>query len=147
MASESTTKVQVKILPTNDPSLPPLVLQITQMVDTYMLWVGTADSDTRSDDIGAGERAVLTGNLCKDWACAMPPRVPGAPSSATPLFRASSSDVALSMAQRLAKRFQKQIFLSVDIPSRFDTMGQGHQLVFEAEKGIVAALKEIESKE
>ena len=47
---------------------------------------------------------------------------------------------------RLAKRFQKQIFLSVDIPSGFSPNGQGDKLLFEAEKGIVAALKEIESR-
>ncbi|KAH9485118.1 hypothetical protein JR316_0002025 [Psilocybe cubensis] len=139
-----TTKVQVKVLDTSDPSLPPLVLQITQMVDTYMLWIGAADSNT---NIGNGTNAVLNGNLCKDWACAMPPRVSGAPSAATSLFRSSNSDVALPMAQRLAKRFQKQIFLSVDTPTDFRTMGQGHRLVFEAERGIVTALKEIEKLE
>ncbi|PPQ89723.1 hypothetical protein CVT25_014124 [Psilocybe cyanescens] len=144
MDPEFTTKVQVKLLDTNNPSLPPLVLQITHMVDTYMLWIGTADSNTNT---GNGEKAVLNGNLCKDWACAMPPRVSGAPSAATSLFRSSSSDVALPMAQRLAKRFQKQIFLSVDIPVDFTSMGQGHRLVFEAEKGIVTTLKEIETQE
>ncbi|KAF4620635.1 hypothetical protein D9613_000436 [Agrocybe pediades] len=139
--AETTTKVLVKVIKPSDPSLPPLVLQITQMVDTYMLWIGAADGNANPVD---GEKAVLNGNLCKDWACAMPPRTAGAPSSATSLFRASSSDVALPMAQRLAKRFRKQIFLSVDIPISFMTMGQGQQLVFEAEKGIVATLKEIE---
>lgn len=74
MAAEPTTKVVVKVLATSDPSLPSLVLQVTQMVDTYMLWVGTADRNT---DIGNGEKAVLGGNLCRDWACAMPPRVVG----------------------------------------------------------------------
>jgi len=44
----------------------------------------------------------------------------------------------------LAKRFQKQIFLAVDIPTGFLSLGQGQQLVFEAEKGIVTTLKEIE---
>ncbi|KAF8973101.1 hypothetical protein BDZ97DRAFT_652432 [Flammula alnicola] len=141
MAAENTTKVQVKILGASDPSLPPLVLQITQMVDTYMLWIGAAESKT---SFGNGEQAVLGGKLCKDWACAMPPRVSGGPSAATSLFRSSSSDVALPMAQRLAKRFQKQIFLSVDIPAGFVSLGQGQKLVLDAEKGIVATLKEIE---
>lgn len=44
-----------------------------------------------------------------------------------------------------AKRFQKQIFLSVDIPSSSLTMDYGQQLLQEAEKGIVATLKEMES--
>ncbi|KAF8904455.1 hypothetical protein CPB84DRAFT_1814449 [Gymnopilus junonius] len=137
MASEPTTKVAVKVIATNDPSLPSLVLQVTQMVDTYMLWVGTAENT----EIGNGEKVVLGGNLCRDWACAMPPRVAGAASAATSLFRTSASDVALPMAQRLAKRFKKQIFLSIDIGTG---IGQGDVLVLEAEKGIVAGLKEIE---
>jgi len=41
----------------------------------------------------------------------------------------------------VAKRFQKQIFLSVDLPLG---LGEGQQMVFEAEKGIVEALKAIE---
>lgn len=71
MDSEPTTKVQLKVLESSDPSQPSLVLQITQMVDTYMLWIGAADSN---NSIGNGETTVLKGNLCKDWACAMPPR-------------------------------------------------------------------------
>jgi len=140
MASESSIKTQVKILGSSDPSLPPLALQVTQMVETYMLWIGAVDTDVGD----VGEKAVLNGSLCKDWACAMPPRTTGTPSAATSLFRSSSSDIALSMAQRLAKRFQKQIFLAVDIPTGFLSLGQGQQLVFEAEKGIVTTLKEIE---
>ena len=38
----------------------------------------------------------------------------------------------------IARRFQKQIFLSVDIPAGFLSLQQ------EAEKGIVASLKELE---
>ena len=66
--------VQLKRLETSDPSLPSLVLQITQLVDTYMLWIGVADSDM---GVGDTEKAVLRGHLCNDWACAMPPRVVG----------------------------------------------------------------------
>ena len=43
-----------------------------------------------------------------------------------------------------AKRFGKQIFLSVDIGTGFNTLGQGDVLVLEAEKGIVGTLKEID---
>ncbi|KAF8813818.1 hypothetical protein BYT27DRAFT_7220169 [Phlegmacium glaucopus] len=128
--------VQLKRLEPSDPSLPSLVLQITQLVDTYMLWIGIADGDIGVDD---AEKAVLRGNLSNDWACAMPPRVPGTPPASTSLFRSSSSDIALSMAQRLARRFQKQIFLSVDIPSGFLSLQQ------EGEKGIVESLKELEA--
>lgn len=68
--------VQLKRLETSDPSLPSLVLQITQLVDTYMIWIGVAGDDT---GVGGAEKAVLCGNLCNDWACAMPPRVVGFP--------------------------------------------------------------------
>lgn len=71
----------------------------------------------------------------------------GGAGAATALFRTSGSDVALSMAQRLAKRFKKQIFLSVDIPASFLTLGQGARVLLEAEKGVVAALKELETGE
>jgi len=69
--AEPTTKVLVKVIKPSDASLRSLVLQITQMVDTYMLWIGAADSNTNPVD---GEKTVLNGNLCKDWACAMPPK-------------------------------------------------------------------------
>lgn len=42
------------------------------------------------------------------------------------------------MAQRLARRFQKQIFLSVDIPPGLLSLQQ------EAERGIVASLRNLE---
>ena len=66
--------VHLKRLQTSDPSLPSLVLQITQLVDTYMLWIGIADGDA---GVGDTEKAVLHGHLCNDWACAMPPRAVG----------------------------------------------------------------------
>lgn len=68
--------VHLKRLEASDPSLPSLVLQITQLVDTYMLWIGIADGEIGASDT---EKAVLHGHLCNDWACAMPPRVVGFP--------------------------------------------------------------------
>ncbi|KAF9529202.1 hypothetical protein CPB83DRAFT_852850 [Crepidotus variabilis] len=138
MASRNDTKFLVKTVVTSDPTMPSLVIQVTQMVNTYMLWVGVASSH----DSEAGENAVVDGRLCKDWACAMPPRDTTVPASATSLFRSGGSDVALSISQRLAKRFRKQIFLSVDLPL---LPGQGEQLAFEAEKGIVETLKAVET--
>lgn len=43
----------------------------------------------------------------------------------------------------IAKRFKKQIFLSLDIPSSFLSVGQGPKLLLEAEKGIVVMLVEM----
>ena len=43
-----------------------------------------------------------------------------------------------------AKRFKKQIFLSVNVPHSFLSMGNGQELLLEAERGIVVTLKEME---
>lgn len=43
-----------------------------------------------------------------------------------------------------ARRFKKQIFLSIDIPPTFLSMGHGPKLAFEAEKRVVETLKELE---
>ncbi|KAF8070607.1 hypothetical protein FPV67DRAFT_1561372 [Lyophyllum atratum] len=141
MTSETGTSISVdtKYLAPSDPSLPALALQVTRLVDSYMLWIGTTDRS--AEDV---YEAATQGSLCKDWACAMPPRYAGGAVPATSLFRSTESDVALSMAQRLAKRFGKQIFLSIDVPSTFLTIGQGPRLLLEAEKGIVTTLLGIE---
>ncbi|KAG6880213.1 hypothetical protein C0992_003877 [Termitomyces sp. T32_za158] len=141
MTTEKSKSISIstRYLTPSDLSLPALVLQVTELVGSYMVWIGTTENSL--DD---ADKAVMQGSLCKDWACAMPPKAIGATVPATSLFRSSGSDVALSMAQRLAKRFGKQIFLSVDVPSSFMTIGQGPKLLFEAEKGIVASLLEME---
>lgn len=111
-------KIERESLQPSDPSLPALAVEITCLVESYMVWVGIKGD---------------ANHLCKDWACAIPN------GAATSLYRSSSSDVALSMAQRLANRFKKQIFMSVDIANS--------SLVIEAEKGIVKVMKRIESQE
>lgn len=45
-----------------------------------------------------------------------------------------------------ARRFKKQIFLSVDVLPVYLGMGQGPALLFEIEKGIVVRLKELENQ-
>ncbi|KAJ8077282.1 hypothetical protein PM082_001712 [Marasmius tenuissimus] len=110
-----------------DPSIPQFALQITRLVDSYMLWVGLTGEDV--------SMAAARGNLCKDWACAMPPQTTGVPAAATSIFRTKDSDVSLSMAQRLAKRLGKQVFLSLDVGE------QGIKGIVAIEKGIVDILK------
>jgi hypothetical protein len=44
-----------------------------------------------------------------------------------------------------ARRFRKQIFLSVDVPPTFLSISQGSKLLLEVEKGIVEILKEMEN--
>lgn len=56
------------------------------------------------------------------------------------IFRWSSAVHAAA-----AKRFKKQIFLSVDLPASIVGFGQGRQLLLEAERGIVETLKGLEN--
>ncbi|TFK73906.1 hypothetical protein BDN72DRAFT_760850 [Pluteus cervinus] len=127
--------VHTKHVSPSDPSLPPLAIQVIELVGSYMVWIGEAD--------GAAKevwKASLQGNLCKDWACAMPSRDTHSPALATSFFRSASSDVAFSMAQRMAKRFDKQIFLSVDVAVSLDG---GAKVLLEAEKGAVEMISSL----
>ena len=53
-------------------------------------------------------------------------------------------DICPIHSEMIARRFKKQIFLSVDMPATFFALGQGPQLAFEAEKRLVETLKELE---
>ncbi|EIN11884.1 hypothetical protein PUNSTDRAFT_37554, partial [Punctularia strigosozonata HHB-11173 SS5] len=121
---------------------PALALQVTSLVDSYMLWVGTTEA--KEEDVKSGS-AIEQGVLARDWACAMPP-LPNSPIPplGTALFSTAASDFALAMAQRLARRFKKQIFLSIDVPPAFLSMGQGPAVLLAMERSLVAALKELE---
>jgi Proteasome assembly chaperone 4 len=134
--------VDTRHLVSADPSLPALALQVTRFVDSHMVWIGTTECSPA--DIA---NACSQGSLCKDWACAMPPKTVGhilikrrgtetdarlkagtTHAPATSLSRSSSSDVALSMAQRLGKihhlesgiggnyGFYSKTFQEADIP-------------------------------
>lgn len=141
MSSAPHIQVETKYIPPSDLSLPAIVVQVTRLVGSYMLWVGT--TDVAAEDV---RKAPLQGRLAKDWACAMPTKDSnsGIPPAATSLFRSSSSDAALPMAQRLARRFGKQIYLSLDLPPAFDSIGQGARLLLAVEKALLETLKEME---
>jgi proteasome assembly chaperone 4 len=56
-----------------------------------------------------------------------------------------SAEMTDNLKSRLsARRFKKQIFLSVDIPAAVVGFGQGQELLLDAERGLVEALKELE---
>lgn len=61
-------ETKIRYFDSADESLPALVLQQTCLVDSYMLWIGTTDK--RPEE---AELVPASGNLCVDWACAMPP--------------------------------------------------------------------------
>lgn len=100
--------METKYVGPSDGSETGLVVQITKMMDSYMVWVGS----TRK------ENETVEGRLCRDWAYAMPAKKIGGEPSGTSLFRSNSCNVALSMAQRIAKRTGKAIHLSVDIEEK-----------------------------
>ncbi|KAI9511173.1 hypothetical protein F5148DRAFT_975583 [Russula earlei] len=132
--------VETKYFPSSRTSSPALALQVTRLADSYMLWIGVTEELQENTD-----RAILRGRLGKDWAVAMPPwkvRDHGMtlPATGTQLLRSSSSDFALSIAKRLAQRFGKQIFLSIDVPV---SMGDGCEMLVEVEKALVDTLKEM----
>ncbi|KAI0082059.1 hypothetical protein K474DRAFT_1688402 [Panus rudis PR-1116 ss-1] len=134
-------QVETKYIPPPEPYLPALGLQVTQLTGSYMVWVGVTEESAENAQL-----VPLRGFLLKDWACAMPPGPNVAiPPAATSLYRASSSDTALPMAQRLARRFKKQIFLSVDVPPSFMAMGDGPKVLLAIERAVVEELKSLES--
>ncbi|KAI0823755.1 hypothetical protein BC628DRAFT_1383201 [Trametes gibbosa] len=141
-AREPRIQVDTQYFPSAEHALPALAVQTTRLVDSYMLWVGT--TDVEPDQVGT---APLQGSLAKDWACAMPVReTPGTPAAATSLYRSSSSEAALSMAQRLARRFKKQIFLSIDMPPSLGSLGQEGKILLAIERALVDSLKSHEAQ-
>jgi hypothetical protein len=60
--------VETKYFPSLGASSPALALQVTCLVDSYMLWIGvTEELEEKASD------AILQGHLGKDWAVSMPP--------------------------------------------------------------------------
>ncbi|KAI9572321.1 hypothetical protein HD554DRAFT_2015402 [Boletus coccyginus] len=123
--------VRTRYIAPAEASLPALGVHITRLVDSYMVWVGVTGETAETV-----EDAPRSGSLCRDWACAMPPMAAGGAQAGTWLHRTSDSDVAFSMAQRLAKRVGKPVFLSVDIASAL----HGTRVLVDAERGILEEL-------
>jgi hypothetical protein len=66
--AEMSVSAKTEYLAPAEPSMPGMVLEVIELVDSYMIWVGVAESPETV------ETASLLGRLCKDWAYAMPPR-------------------------------------------------------------------------
>ncbi|CAK9786443.1 hypothetical protein CC85DRAFT_287080 [Cutaneotrichosporon oleaginosum] len=89
------------------PGAPAFTFHLTRLTDTLFVWAGAAER--------AEEEPKRT--LAQEWAVAMPSRG-SIPATATPVFRQGAGDMALPMAQRLAKRFpSNQIHLSLSLPA------------------------------
>lgn len=61
--------VQATIISSTEPSQPNIAIQVTCLVDSYMIWAGTTDAA----DNDMARLLPAQGTLCRDWACAMPP--------------------------------------------------------------------------
>ena len=66
--SKSDVQVHTKYIAPSEKTLPPLALQITQLVGSYMIWVGITEEPAEKAEIAPSQ-----GSLLRDWACAMPP--------------------------------------------------------------------------
>ncbi|KAG9031780.1 hypothetical protein FRB95_002320 [Tulasnella sp. JGI-2019a] len=167
----------------NSPGATALVVQVTTLINSYMIWVGSCEeisgaesgsssqsqpksavsaqpkssladdsenihlADLQLVDLPGKEddprvlEAIRNGRFSKDWACAMPAINPGMHIASTPLFRSNESDITLAMAQRLARRWKKQVFLSADLPPKFE---QGSRLLLELEKRVLESIRRVE---
>jgi hypothetical protein len=119
--SMTSISVETKYFPSSGASSPALALQVTCLVDSYMLWIGVTEEVEEN-----ASRAILQGHLGKDWAVSMPPwkvrnsrnegigwfqqgnfisalRHQTLPATGSQLLRSSSSDMALSIAKRLGE--------------------------------------------
>ncbi|EJD42680.1 hypothetical protein AURDEDRAFT_67329 [Auricularia subglabra TFB-10046 SS5] len=90
-------KTETFFYATEDGVLPPFVVQLTTMKDSYMIWAGVTDASAAADN---GAQAIAQGRLGNDWAVAMP-TVSAQLAAGTPLLQNAGSDVALAMANRL----------------------------------------------
>ena len=59
--------VETRHISPSDSSLPALALQVTRLVDSYVLWIGT--TELLPDEV---QKAPLYGRFARDLACAMP---------------------------------------------------------------------------
>lgn len=110
--------IYTKYVAPSRPGARGLAVQVIELVDSYMIWVGGAEGGPA--EVG---RAMEKGRLCRDWAC-------GVVGAGTRLG-GSGDGSAQGMASRLARRLGKVVYVSVDV-------NEGE--VVEAERGVVEAV-------
>lgn len=177
--------------------IPAIIIQVTELVRSYMIWMGTTDADVAdASDLDTIERLVAAqGSLAKDWACVMPPvavrelflelgecqnlilkcatlyhavwsctrrystvqiNIRGCCASDSAKTRCGLVDLipctrkfTLLIAPVVckARRFNKQIFLSVDAPNSFGNLGQSAHIILHMEKLLVKTLLGLENSQ
>ncbi|KAG8825499.1 hypothetical protein FRC19_011291 [Serendipita sp. 401] len=130
--------------PDEQRDIPGIAVQITKGVGVYIIWAGITGTRPASSKEEYLEPIVQEGRLGADWACSMPRVKSSMPIAATSLLKTSQDAVALPLSQRLAQRFGKQIFVSIDIPPSLTLGGNGPTLALAVEKAVVNAIKSIE---
>ncbi|CEL60967.1 hypothetical protein RSOLAG1IB_04206 [Rhizoctonia solani AG-1 IB] len=151
-----------------------IISHITHLIDSYFIWVGgtverpnslqapppqvggslLADNEVNQQEATPSSRsieiliaqAMQAGSMAKDFSCAMSTTQVSTPALGVPIFRSRDSDESLAVSQRLARRFKKQIFLSLDIPSLIKTSGQTSYFMSQVEKHLLTTLKLFESQ-
>lgn len=131
--------------PDNAQDIPGIIVQITRGVDTYIIWAGTTTQAISGGDEAQKSLAVQSGRLGVDWACSMPSPKPSMPVAGTTLLRTSQDPVALPLSQRLAQRFKKQMFVSIDISASQKIGGKGPMVALAVEKAVIVSLKALEN--
>ncbi|KZT52264.1 hypothetical protein CALCODRAFT_441821 [Calocera cornea HHB12733] len=132
--------------PPSFPSAPTFGLQVTQLKDTYLLWVGVLPAS--AGDLPTVSDPMQEARLGRDWAVGMPGRG-NLPPVGTQLLRSSGEDLALPLSQRLARRFKKQVFLSVDVGEVASGVGgaEGARILLDVERGLVGVLVGLEKQQ
>ncbi|KAL0250678.1 hypothetical protein I308_102861 [Cryptococcus tetragattii IND107] len=145
-------------IPSPLPSSPSFNFHLTCMANTLMIWVGTGLPTDAAGNAAGGAASMgsveqVDNKLAADWSVAMPSRG-NIPVTATPLFRSGSTDIALPMSQRLAKKFpSNQIHLSLSLPSSLTNQtGQSidpyaSKMVLVMEKKLGKWIEEVLSQE
>ncbi|KAI9197340.1 uncharacterized protein BJ171DRAFT_570743 [Polychytrium aggregatum] len=111
--------------------------QVVVMADSLIVWAGKGDGPSDQQQRRSASDSAPTGRL-GSLALAMPNLGNGVPTS-TKLFGASLDERSESMAKRLAAKFKKQFFVTIDLPSTPD----GIELSLFAEKKLVQVVKDV----
>ncbi|PVG01217.1 hypothetical protein CPB86DRAFT_805394 [Serendipita vermifera] len=124
--------------------IPGIVVQVINGVECQMIWAGTTNGAPQGETEQDIDTLVQQGRLGADWACSMTTKKESIPVAGTTLLKTTKDATAFPLSQRLAQRFKKQIFVSIDISPIHLVDGKSSTLTVAVERVIVSTLKSIE---
>ncbi|ORY32542.1 hypothetical protein BCR39DRAFT_376013 [Naematelia encephala] len=144
-------------IPSPLPSSPSFVFHLTRLRDTLMLWVGTGPPSDGSFAAGLSDTVPSTSieekKIAAEWAVGMPGRG-SIPVTSTPIYRSGTSDLAVPLSSRLARRFPpNQIHLSLSLPTSLTAQSGpsldpfANKVLLVMEKKLVAWIEEVLNEE